>query len=109
MRHAQFQIATLQEKVQCCFKYHPTKPQVIENKICEGTDCLNVAFSSGMTSLQVMVACKKYVPEEQWSSDIALFDTLAKHCDIQIENMSFELLWCTPLTWISIDAADSLL
>jgi hypothetical protein len=27
------------------FKYNPTKPQVIENKICEGTDCLNVAFT----------------------------------------------------------------
>jgi hypothetical protein len=29
---------------------------VIENEICEGTDCLKAALSSGMTGLQVMVA-----------------------------------------------------
>jgi hypothetical protein len=34
-----------------CFKYHPTKPEVMKNNICEGTDRL-----TGMTSLQVMVA-----------------------------------------------------
>jgi len=47
--------------MQCYFKYNPTRPQEIENKICEGTDCLNVAFSSGMTSLQVMVASARSV------------------------------------------------
>ena len=39
-----------------CFKYHPTKPEMIEKKICEGTDCL-----IGMTSLQVMVATARGV------------------------------------------------
>ena len=29
---------------------------MIENKICKGTDCLKAALSSGVTSLQVMVA-----------------------------------------------------
>jgi hypothetical protein len=29
---------------------------MIENKVCEGTDCMNVALSSCMTSLRVMVA-----------------------------------------------------
>ena len=33
-----------------------TKPEVIENNICEGTDCLKAALSSGMTGLEVMVA-----------------------------------------------------
>jgi hypothetical protein len=36
--------------------YVATKPGVIENKICEGTDCLKAALRIGMTSLQVMVA-----------------------------------------------------
>jgi hypothetical protein len=96
-------------KVQCCFKYHPTKPQVIENRICEGTDCLNVAFSSGITRPQVMVDCKKYAVGEQWSSDVAVSCILAKHSDKQNENTSLEMLWFTPLTWISIDMADSYL
>jgi len=29
---------------------------VIENKICEATDCLNAALSSGVTSLYVLIA-----------------------------------------------------
>jgi hypothetical protein len=29
-----------------------------ENRICEGTDCLNTTLSSGITSLQLMVVCK---------------------------------------------------
>jgi len=37
------------------------KPKVIKNKICEGTDCLNDALSSGMTSLQVMVTSARSV------------------------------------------------
>jgi len=35
-------MATLQEKVQC-WLYNATKAQVIENKICEGTDPLKAA------------------------------------------------------------------
>jgi len=38
-----------------------TKPGVIENRICEGADCLKAALSSGMTSLQVMVALARSV------------------------------------------------
>ena len=45
---------------------------MIENKICEGTHLLTAALRSGMTSLQVMVACKKCGLEEQCSSDIAV-------------------------------------
>jgi len=48
-------MATVQEKVQCWFYYDATKPGVIENRICEGTDCLKAALSSGVTSLQVLV------------------------------------------------------
>ena len=35
----------------CCYKLG-----VIENKICEGTDCLKAALSCGMTGLQFIVA-----------------------------------------------------
>jgi hypothetical protein len=38
-----------------------SKPEVIENKICEGTDRLKAALRSGMTSLQVMVASARSV------------------------------------------------
>jgi hypothetical protein len=48
-------MATVQEKVQCWFYNNATMSKVIENKICEGTDWLNAALSSGITSLQVMV------------------------------------------------------
>jgi hypothetical protein len=34
---------------------------VIENKICEGTDCLKAALSSDVASLQVMVALARSV------------------------------------------------
>ena len=50
-------LPTLQEKLQCCLKHDVTKPDVIGNRICEGTDCLKAALSSGMTSLQVLVGC----------------------------------------------------
>ena len=34
---------------------------MIENRICEGTDCLKAALSSGMTSVQVMVVLARSV------------------------------------------------
>jgi len=34
---------------------------VIENRICEGTDCLKAALSSCMTRLQVMVVLARSV------------------------------------------------
>jgi len=34
---------------------------VIENRICEGADCLKAALQSGMTSLKVMIASAKSV------------------------------------------------
>jgi hypothetical protein len=50
-----------QEKLQCWFYYEAAKPQVIENKICEGIVYLITALPSGMTSLQVMVASARSV------------------------------------------------
>ena len=41
-------------KVQCWFYYDATKPGVIENRICEGTDSLKTELSSGVISLQVV-------------------------------------------------------
>ena len=51
----------MQEKVQCPFYYDATKPGVIENRICKGTDCLKAALSSGVTSLQVVVVSERSV------------------------------------------------
>jgi len=34
---------------------------VIENRICEGTDCLKAALSSGLTSVQVMFVLARSV------------------------------------------------
>ena len=41
--------------------YDAAKPGVIENRNCEGTDCLKAALSSAVTSLQVMVASARSV------------------------------------------------
>jgi len=42
---------------------------VIENRICEGTDCLKAALSIGVTSLQVVVVSARSV---SWGSDEAV-------------------------------------
>ena len=47
--------------MQCWFYYDATKPGVRENVICEGTDCLKAALSSGVTSLQVVVVSARSV------------------------------------------------
>jgi len=54
-------MATQQENVQCWFYYDVTKPGVIEKRICEGTDCLKAALSSGVTSLLVVVVSARSV------------------------------------------------
>ena len=62
-------MATVQVKVQCWFYYDATKPGVIENRICEGTDCLKAALSSGVTSLQIVVVSARSV---NWGSNEAV-------------------------------------
>jgi hypothetical protein len=42
---------------------------VIENRICEGTDCLKATLSSGVTSLQVIIASARSVG---WGSNEAV-------------------------------------
>jgi len=42
---------------------------MIENKICEGTDCQNAALSSGMTSLYVLITSASSVG---WGSSEAV-------------------------------------
>jgi len=46
---------------------------------------------------------------EQWNSNIAVSRTLAKHFDIQSENIRVEPWWFTPLTTLSIQTADKYL
>ena len=48
-------------KVQCWFYYDATKPEVIENRIFEGADCLKAALSCGVTSLKVVVVSARSV------------------------------------------------
>ena len=48
-------MATVHENMRCWFYYDVTRPGVIENRICEGTDCPNAALNSEVTSLQVLV------------------------------------------------------
>ena len=50
-------------KVHCWFSYDATEPGVIEKVLIdsEGTDCLKAALSSGVTSLQVVVASARSV------------------------------------------------
>jgi hypothetical protein len=52
---------TLQKNYTVDLWYDDTKPQVIENKICEVTDHLKAALRSGMTSLQVIIASARSV------------------------------------------------
>jgi len=54
-------MATVQENVQYWFYCDVTNPGVIEYRICEGTDCLKAALSSGVTNLQVMVVSARSV------------------------------------------------
>jgi hypothetical protein len=54
-------ICPLQEKMQCSLKYDVTKPELIENKICECTVGLKAALISDMSSLQEMVASARSV------------------------------------------------
>jgi len=54
-------MATRRENLQCWFYYDATKPGVIENRICEGADCLKAALSSGVTSLHVVVVSARSV------------------------------------------------
>jgi len=49
------------KKMQCWFYYDATKPGLRENRICEGTDCLKAALSSGVTSLKVVVVSARSV------------------------------------------------
>jgi len=54
-------MATQLEVMQCWFYYDVTKPGVIDNRIVEGTDCLEAALSSGVTSLQVIFVSARSV------------------------------------------------
>jgi len=56
MTHVAVEKVTLQEKVHCWLQYNATKRKVIENKICEGTDCLKAAWSSDVTRLERIIA-----------------------------------------------------
>jgi len=54
-------MVTLHKEVQFLFQYVAVNPRVIENKVCEDTDHLKAALTSGMTSLNVTVASARIV------------------------------------------------
>jgi hypothetical protein len=85
-------MTTLQENLQFCFHYDATKPNVIENKIREGTDCLKAALSSGMTSVQFLVASAKSVSCWSLESEALLYLVLWPNTDIHSENTVFRTL-----------------
>ena len=62
-------MVTMHENVERWFLNDASKPEVMECKICEGTDRMKAALRSGMTSLQVMVALARSVG---WGSNKAL-------------------------------------
>jgi len=66
---------------------------VIENRICEGADCLKAALSSGVTGLQVMVAASRSVSRGSNEVVTSLYHlSHLKHSDIQSVNTSFKML-----------------
>jgi hypothetical protein len=59
-------MVTQHAKMQCWILNDASKPEVIEKIICEGTDYLNLALQSDVTSLHVMVASARSV---DWGSN----------------------------------------
>jgi hypothetical protein len=54
-------MVSLHKNLQFWFQYDSVNAQVIENKVCEDTDHLKAALTSGMTSLNVTVASTRGV------------------------------------------------
>jgi len=110
MMHVAVEKVTLQEEVHCCLQYNATKCKVIENKICEGTDCLKAAWSSGVTSLEGIVAPARVV---DWRSNdkMSLLYVLplpsTRACVAKTQGSKHS--WFTPLMSFSIHTADNCL
>ena len=98
-------MATLQENLHCWFNFDATKPNVIENRICEGADCLNAALSSGVTSLQFTVASAKSV--SGGSNEAVTLLNLVPWAGTVTCRMNAQNSRLTPLTRIFIDTVDS--
>jgi len=109
MMHVPVEKATLQEKVHAVCSIM-LQCKVIENKICEGTDCLKAAWSSDVTSLERIVVPARIVG---WRSNdnvsqlyvLPLPSTRTCAVKTQISKHS----WFTPLMRVSIHAADNCL
>jgi len=108
MTHVAVEKATLQEKVHCWLQHNATKCKVIENQIFEGTDCLKAAWSSGVTSLEGIVAPARIV---DWRSNekVSLLYVLplpsTTTCVVKTQGSKHS--WFTPLIRFSIQAADN--
>jgi len=110
MMHIPVEKVTLHEEVHCCLQYNGTKCKAIENKICEDTDCLKAAWSSGVKSLEGIVAPASVV---DWRSNdklsllyvLPLPSTTTCVAKTQCSKHS----WFTPLMSFSIHTADNCL
>jgi len=100
--------ATLQEKVHCWLQYNGTKCKVIENKICEGTDCLKAAWSSGVTSLKG-IAAPTIIVGRRSKDAVSLLYVLplpsTRTCVVKTQVSKHS--WFSPLIRFSIHAADN--
>jgi len=108
--HEPVEKAILQEKEHCWLQYNATKCKVIENKICEGTDCLKAAWSSDVTSLEGIVVPARVV---DWRSNdtVSLLYVLplpsTRTCVVKTQHSKHS--WFTPLMSFCIHTADNCL
>jgi len=80
---------------------------VIENRICEGTDRLKAALSSGVTSVHVMVVLARSVSCGSNEAVTLLYLVSSPSSTTYSQNTRFETFCFTALTGISSDTADS--
>jgi len=107
MMHVAVAKATLQEKVHCWLQYNGTKCKVIENKICEGTDCLKAAWSSDVTSLECIVAPARIVGWRSYDKVLLLYVLpLPSTMTCVVKTQGSKHSWFTPLMRFSIHTAD---
>jgi len=110
MMHVPVAKFILQEKVYCLLQYNGTKCKVIENRMCEGTNCLKATWSSDVTSLEGIVAPARIVG---WRSNdaVSLLYVLplpsTRTCAVKTQCSKHS--WFTVLMSFSIHIADNCL
>jgi len=107
MMHVSVEKANLQEKVHYWLQYNAAKCNVIENKICEGTDCLKAAWSSDVTSLEGIVAPARVVGWRSNDKVSLLYVLPLPPLGRVVKTQGSKHSWFTPLIRFSIHTADN--